>query len=257
MEMKAIFGRAKKATVAIAIHHGKLPQRPYSIIGSGVCIHSQGIVITCEHVLSAFFEKSIPDQVSDVPRSEWPKTVRRLPPVEHVRPHAIFFVSTSEKNTLFVYPVPVIVANASLTADIAVLKIQQHPAFPDGYPTIDIEEFSDLYEGIEAATCGFPLGDVLGEKLGTMTSSFSRGILSSFIPGPSVTQDLVRGFQLDLTTNPGNSGGPVFSVSNGRVFGIVQGGLIDQNRISVPGITKAEPIYPALEIVRDILASTR
>ena len=49
--------RIKKATVALVLHHpGHGAQQPFTIVGSGFCIDPKGLVVTCEHVLSAFMK---------------------------------------------------------------------------------------------------------------------------------------------------------------------------------------------------------
>ena len=97
-----------------------------------------------------------------------------------------------------------------------------------------------------------------GEQIGTVTSSFTRGGLSSVIPSPGAGKKHVKGFQLDLTATYGNSGGPVFSLESGKVFGVLQGGVVSQQGELVPGFTKAESVYPLMEdcIMKDILTLT-
>jgi hypothetical protein len=58
---------------------------------------------------------------------------------------------------------------------------------------------------------------------------------------------LVKGFQLKLTATHGNSGGQVFSLQSGKVFGILARGIFDSSGTQLLlGIVKAEPIYPVL-----------
>src|SRR5215470_13156027 len=64
---------------------------------------------------------------------------------------------------------------------LAVMRLAPHEEFPNGFPTFEIEEFDALYEGMDVATCGFPNGNRLYEEPGTVTSSFTRGIISSII----------------------------------------------------------------------------
>lgn len=54
-----IFDTIKKATVAIAIYNENDLQNPYTIIGSGFCIHPRGIIVTSRHVIDAFLDKPI------------------------------------------------------------------------------------------------------------------------------------------------------------------------------------------------------
>ena len=146
---------------------------------------------------------------------------------------------------------------AKTDMDLGVVRLHPHVAFQGGYPVVDIEQFDTLHEGMEVSTCGFPLGNMLFEKLGTATSSFSRGIISSIIPTPGATRDQVTAFQLDLRATHGNSGGPVFSPATGRVFGVLQSGLPDD--YGSPLFSKAESIYRLLDggHVEDILGMQR
>ena len=132
--------------------------------------------------------------------------------------------------------------------DIAVFKLHKHPAFPAGFPKLEAADYADLHEMMEVATCGFPLGEALHDQIGTVTSSFTKGMISSIIPAQGIALKHLRGFQLDLTATNGNSGGPVFSLATGRVFGVLQGGVVHpENREIVQGLTKAEPIYPLFD----------
>jgi hypothetical protein len=58
--IRAIYETVKVATVAIALMHPPTrgpKNRPFSILGSGVCIHPDGIIITCRHVQEAFVDQ--------------------------------------------------------------------------------------------------------------------------------------------------------------------------------------------------------
>jgi hypothetical protein len=53
-----IAATAKAATVAIVLYHPDVPEqdnRSFTIIGSGFCVHPEGIVITCRHVIADGF----------------------------------------------------------------------------------------------------------------------------------------------------------------------------------------------------------
>ena len=50
-----IYDAVKRATVAIVIAHPEtIPRKPFTIVGSGFCIHPEGVVVTCEHVFKSF-----------------------------------------------------------------------------------------------------------------------------------------------------------------------------------------------------------
>jgi len=239
-----IYEAVKKATVAIVAEiPGNIPRRPFTIIGSGFCIRPEGVVITCEHVFKAFVE---------------PETYRRLVKASDegegqlisakvVVPYAMFY-SGVRGTEIRMDAVSIATGVAIKDLDLAALKLHSHPAFPQGYPILPIADYSELHEMMEVATCGFPLGEALHDQIGTVTSSFTKGMISSIIPAPGVAREHVRGFQLDLTATNGNSGGPVFSLATGRVFGVLQGGVVHPgNKQIVPGLTKATPIYPLFD----------
>jgi len=232
---RAIYDSIKKATVAIVENHReRLPDCPYEIVGSGFCIRPDGIVVTCWHVFQHFLGP--------------PKTPSAQPQPIALRaiPQAMFFGGVSGAQ-VEMHPAYVNNAGRENGFDLAVLKLAPHPAFPGGFPTVPILDYDEVYEMMEIATCGYPLGNTMFAQLGTLTSSLTKGMISSINPAPSIAREHVRAFQLDLTATNGNSGGPVFSLESGKVFGVLQGGPIHPNTGHVvQGISRAEPIYPIL-----------
>ncbi len=67
-------------------------------------------------------------------------------------------------------------------------------------------------EGIEVAVSGYPLSETA-----LVTNS---GILASAWAMNPSSQDI---YLVDVETNPGNSGGPVYRISDGRVIGLCHG----------------------------------
>jgi S1-C subfamily serine protease len=244
MPSSAIYDAVKKATVAIvASIPGSLPNRPFTIFGSGFCIRPEGVVITCEHVFSAFVDPGSYQRIIEaIGRNDG-----RGVPVKSIVPHAVFY-SGVQGTEIRMDAVSIATGVAMKDFDLAALKLHPHPAFPRGYPTLPIADYSELHEMMDVATCGFPLGESLHDQIGTVTSSFTKGMISSIIPAHGIAREHVRGFQLDLTATNGNSGGPVFSLATGRVFGVLQGGVIHPGTTHiVQGLTKAEPIYPLFD----------
>jgi hypothetical protein len=62
---KDILERIKAATVAMATLNISNKDKPFSIHGTGFCIISRGIVITCEHVLSSFMDRPLRERISE------------------------------------------------------------------------------------------------------------------------------------------------------------------------------------------------
>lgn len=258
--MTTIFDAVKKATVALAVLHEQDPPRPsreqpFTIVGSGFCVHPKGVVLTCAHVIEAFMEKTIKEQIESIPPEERKNTgPHKIPDVKTLVPHALFYLPRPDRHEVVVVCARVDMGVAKTDKDVAAVRLHHYAAFSSGYPIVDIEDFDSLHEGMEVGTCGFPLGNLLFKQLGTVTSSFSRGIVSSILPAPGVSRKDLEGFQLDLRATHGNSGGPVISWSTGRVLGILQGGINDQYGTFL--FSRAESIYRLLDerFIEDVLA---
>jgi S1-C subfamily serine protease len=237
----------KKATVAIVMEiPNRSPQKPLTIIGSGFCIHSAGIIVTCEHVFRAFFDERAYEEI-----------IKQLPEVANPRPTEyghikhqpqVMFFENFRGAQVFMQVIGISEAVTKLGFDVTLFKLPKHDAFPNGYPTIEVADYSELHEMQEIAICGFAFGDGRFDQLGAVTSSFTTGRISSIVPLAGVPASDVKGYQLDLNVTNGNSGGPVFSLKSGKVFGVIQGGVVQAaSKTILHGIAKAEPIHPAIE----------
>jgi S1-C subfamily serine protease len=253
IKLTSIFQKVKRATVAIAMVQKEMVnmqlEAPYEIIGSGFCIDPGGIVVTCRHVIDGFMSKSICDQIAEA-KSRSSISKKEMIPVSPGKvfvPFALFYDTTASDGQIVVTAIGGGNILALEDYDIAVMYLGTHPRLKQGYPFLGIEDYSIVQEGKDIGICGFPLGNRLYKQLGTLTSSFTKGIVSSIIPSPDVPQKHLRGFQLNATATHGNSGGPVFSIDSGKVFGILSSGPTSGSGNALPGIVKAEPIYPALE----------
>src|SRR5690242_610929 len=189
MLLAEIKNAVKKATVAIvASYPDRLPQRPFEIYGSGFCVHPEGIIVTCAHVLHAFAAPGTFEQIK--------KSGGAPVPVGSIVPQVMFFAGV-EGSQLIMHSVSPMTAVSAEDFDLAVLKLHKHAAFPTGYPTLPVADYSEVHEMMEVATCGYPLGAVLHDQLGTVTSSFTKGMISSIIPAGGVSRQHLKGFQLD------------------------------------------------------------
>ncbi len=244
------FEKIKKATAALAVlHEQERPQpsreQPFTILGSGFCVHSRGIVVTCAHVVEAFMEKKIKEYLDSIPEEERSKSVQTIPDVHGFIPHALFYLPKPDLKEVQVFAARVDAAMTKTNMDLGLLRLNPHSGFPEGYPTVDFEDFEHIHEGMEIGICGFPLGNLLFKQLGTVTSSFSRGIVSSIIPTAGASRKDTKAFQLDLRATHGNSGGPVFSWATGQVIGVLQSGL--SNGYGRHLFSRAESVYRLLD----------
>jgi hypothetical protein len=193
MAIPSIYSKVKEATVALAVLKEGDPQRPSEIVGSGFSVDPSGIVITCEPVLSAFMAKPIHQQIAGISDEERHKEKQCVGPVSLVRPHAVFYRTVSPERLLAISSM-IDHVMAKTDFDLGMARLLPHSAFPDGYPDLDIENYAEIGEGDEVVTCGFPLGNYLQDQLGTVTSSFTRGIISSIIPAQGVAVEYLKGF---------------------------------------------------------------
>src|SRR5262249_1182880 len=175
---RAISTKIKAATVAIGLLQENAPGCPFVIAGSGFCVDGDGIVITCRHVVECFNKRTFAEIVKNLPSGQ-PSGFE----MEGAQPHVFFFHPEKSAKQLWVFPVPV-EAGSGMTDDfdLAVVRLNRHTAFGNGYPTLELADYEEVYEGAECGTCGFPLGGGLREQLGTQTSSFTFGRLSSVLP---------------------------------------------------------------------------
>ena len=235
----AVLSRVKRATVALAIVNDGNAQRPFEIIGSGACLDPRGVIVTCRHVIEGFMANDYHSLVS-----QYPEIAKTGAETESIVPYALFYDLDSTAGQLRVIAARADTSQAHLRFDLGLIRVHPHDHFKGGFPTLTVEPFGDITEGMDVATCGFPLGNGMFEQLGTRTSSFTKGMVSSVIPAASVEERHIQGFQLDLTATHDNSGGPVFSTDTGGVLGVIQGGVINARREIVQGFVKAEPVYP-------------
>lgn len=239
MSLADTYRAIKGATVSIvATYPERLPQRPFVVMGSGFCIDPAGVIVTCEHVWRPFVDPESYQQMMEAVKNGKSDIL----PIKGMRPSVMFHLG-ARGHEVEMHSVGVTSAVTKTDYDLALVKIGPHKGFPNGYPYLQIEDFSELHEMMEIATCGFPLGEGLHDQLGTVTSSFTRGMMSAIIPAPGVTKEHCRGFQLDISATNGNSGGPVFSLGSGKVFGVLSAGAMHPNGYPI-GLVKAEPIYP-------------
>lgn len=197
------FSKVKAATVAIAKVYS-LDHQVFEIVGSGVCIDPKGVILTCQHVISAFMTVSIPEQVKGIRDSAEPQ---RLPPPHLIVPHTIFY-KVDEQHRLLAFPCRVDQILCATDQDIGLLRVLPHTAIPDGFPCLEIEDYDEVHEGVDVGTCGFPLGNFLKDQIGAVTSSFTFGRVSTISPYEGAPKQSLRTFQLDITATHGNSGGP-------------------------------------------------
>lgn len=145
--------------------------------------------------------------------------------------------------------------------DLALLRMEGPPL-----PALVLADDGSTREGQAVALMGFPIGGTLGFAPVThrgMVASITRAALPAQTAAQLDPRALVRLrqgnfelLQLDATAYPGNSGGPVFDASSGRVLGVVSMVLVKAGResaLSSPtGITYAVPVAALRELMAEV-----
>lgn len=97
--------------------------------------------------------------------------------------------------------------------DLAFINVE-HPNLP---PALKIDAKPELFETQNVLIAGFPFGSELATSSENPQLTISKGSISSFRRTALRTPTLI---QIDVSVNPGNSGGPLVS-TGGDVIGII------------------------------------
>ena len=142
--------------------------------------------------------------------------------------------------------------------DMALLEIDGAPL-----PTLALDGGPMRPDGTAIGLTGFPIGAVYG-----LYPASHRGMIAAAAPlarpqvSPSdLTADMIRAlsnqlvaYQLDATSFPGNSGGPVYDARTGVVIGVVNSTFVQGTKeasLDRPsGITFAMPIRHGIDLMR-------
>lgn len=239
----------KPAIVAIVSRISQRPDFP-DIIGTGFIAHEDGIIITNNHVIEAI--KKLPKR-KGAPDDEWPIRVMYLHDMPGKGIGELFFD---------------VEAIATLGREKPVEGYHYGPDLPDigfiyvkvkGLPTLEIEKSFDLEEGEDVYTAGYPLGTKTLRAPGwihQINPVLQKGIVSAIQP---FSCDKPHGILINVMSQGGVSGSPIFNPKTNKVTALLYGGIIDwkgiplQNNVQLPyqngtALTLAIPAY----IVSDI-----
>lgn len=138
--------------------------------------------------------------------------------------------------------------------DVALLRCR---IFDDvkvaSFPNEDYRLIDNPHVGDEVYAIGNP-GSL--ENYGTLSKGIISGVDRDCFSKTSTFENADYSIQIDVTLNPGNSGGPLFN-SNGEVIGINTYKLDIVGGISYSGVNFALPIQDALLIVESIKENGR
>jgi hypothetical protein len=218
MELIEVVRRVRPTVVALGsrlvqTEEASAPGFP-RIIGTGFIADERGIVVTNEHVVQAIckipaparFVMLFPEPVNAEGQTRFGVILRKILKINSI--------SRFESNSpFFGQPVP----------DFAFVQIDVQ-----GLPTLEISDESySLQVGAEVATIGLPSGEKpltpFDYGRASQISPFvRRGIISSVLPCPCPDP---HGFSMDVLSEGGASGSPIFLTTDPRAIGILHAGF--------------------------------
>ena len=234
MLLDEVYTRVRPSIVAfcskIAKGHDGGPPLIAPIIGTGFVVHEAGIIATNRHVAEAILQ---------LPKH----------PTRGLLAFAMVFGEVQQEeggfgmNAQFVDLVQLQMVSEFHTTneyfygekipDVAVVQLAVR-----GLPALSLatEEWS-IRVGMEVATAGFPLGEdplIVHGFVGQGVPLLRRGIVSAVNPFPCPHPDA---FTIDIMTQGGASGSPIFRTDSGDVLGILYGGFPGTNvTFAVPSL---------------------
>ena len=224
--------RARLATVGFGVVAADDSGRFPKIIGSGVAVARQGVVLTARHVVLDLEAVVLKERL--LKRSAVSVVVVSAPPRHSQASDE--GGEPEEELTISHTAVRIVRTVVSVHHDIAVVGLQG-----DCLPQrkMKLNPNAAPREGDPVATCGWPYGAELYPD-GPRFSSFLQGSVSAVVPHPELNARARIHYLMQLPVNPGNSGGGVFDPDTGDVYGVVSG------RLEVGGIpTGLSIVIPA------------
>ena len=218
MDLIETYSKIKKSIVAICLNMLDCELPP--IIGTGFFIKESGIVLTNKHVieeLAKFAEKIGKADISEVAMVLYfttTETATRIAPLCVSRAGK---VQWNEEPGKYYGEDP----------DVGFLELQN----VKDCPTLKIYE-GEIQEGQDVCIAGFPMGTRTLKAPGWVHQigpTLQKGIISAVLPFPCKSPHAIL---MDIMSQGGSSGSPVFLPESGELIGILYAGLNDHYKLT-------------------------
>lgn len=216
MSLPDTYEKVKLAVAAIALVEERDTEVDFRIFGTGFCVDPSGVVVTARHVIRDYYREILK---APLPHSH----LEAKTPIRKPSFSVVFFRKGIDKfEALYTEVINFILPfeGDHPEDDVAVLRIPKCPEFwGTGYPHLELGDLSSARPGEEVAIAGYPLRFDLTDS---RSVDLNRGIIGRIDEkiGDDKRWQITK-LVLDITANPGNSGGPVFETDFGGVLGLV------------------------------------
>lgn len=241
MKLEDVFTQIRPSVVAFCSKLAKGrnggPPLIAPIIGTGFVVHEAGVIATNRHVAEAMLD--LPKHPETGGLLAFALVFADIEPEEGGLGMAAQFLEIIQLQMISDFSTSNEYFYGEKLPDVAFAQLAVRGLSP---VTLATAEWS-IRVGMEVATAGFPLGEdplVVNGIVGQGTPLLRRGIVSAVNPFPCPHPDA---FTIDVMSQGGASGSPIFRSDLNEVVGILYGGFPGTNiTLAVPALIVSEAL---------------